>query len=56
MSLINKIQEIIKEFIIEQYFNHLEEENVLLIINVELKNKIGMVYTNNIKNLKIYYS
>ena len=52
MSLINNIQEIIKEFIIEKYFNYLEEENILLIKNSELKEIIFDLYSNNNKNLK----
>ena len=51
MSIINKIKEIIQEFIIEKYFDYLDKENILFIKN-DLHGIVDTVYCNNIKSLK----
>ena len=52
MSLIHNIKEIVKDFIIEKYFEYLETENIILIKTEDLKQVIGELYINNAKNVK----
>lgn len=54
MSLVNKIGEIIKQYIIEKYNEYLKDESLLMIENENLSNIIGNMYNKNIKNLKIH--
>ena len=52
MALIHNIKEIVKDFIIEKYFEYLETENIILIKTEDLKQVIGELYINNAKNVK----
>jgi hypothetical protein len=53
MSIANRIKEIIMEFIKDQYFGYLSDQNLLLIENDKLKSVITDFYNFNSKNLKV---
>ena len=53
MSLVNKIGEIIKNFIIEKYNEYLKSEKLLMIESEKLPDIVSNMYNQNIKNLKI---
>lgn len=52
MSLINDIEEIIKEFITEKYFEYLDNNNLLIIIDEQINDIIETFYSDNTKILK----
>tara|TARA_R110002072_G_scaffold5197_6_gene34434 strand:- start:2300 stop:2872 length:573 start_codon:yes stop_codon:yes gene_type:complete len=52
MSISNRIKEIIMDFIKEKYFDYLDDNNILLINNDNLKRIISNFYNNNTKELK----
>ena len=52
MNLINNIQEIVKEFITQKYFEYLDDNNLLIIIDEQLNDVIESFYNDNTKNLK----
>ena len=54
MSLVNKIGEIVKKFIIEKYNEYLKNEALLMIENEKMTAIISDMYNKNIKNLKIF--
>jgi len=54
MSLVNKIRIIVKNFIIEKYNEYLKNECLLMIENKDLSVVINEMYSQNIKNLKIF--
>jgi hypothetical protein len=53
MSLINTIADIVKEFIIGKYNDHLKSEQLLMIENDDLYTVIANVYNENNKTLKM---
>ena len=52
MALIHNIKEIVKDFIIEKYFEYLDTKNIILIKSNDLKQIIGDLYINNTKSVK----
>tara|TARA_Y100000591_G_scaffold189799_1_gene164127 strand:- start:2270 stop:2833 length:564 start_codon:yes stop_codon:yes gene_type:complete len=52
MNLINDIQEIVKEFITQKYFEYLDDNNLLIVIDEQLNDIIKFFYNDNSKILK----
>jgi len=52
MSLVNKVGEIVKDFIIEKYNEYLKSEQLLMIESEKLPDIVSNMYNQNIKNFK----